>query len=66
MWWVKVVYGGWWWLCVFIFKLGAQVCANYECGENVTLKLLILGLFIGQGLGFKGAYLDPDPTRVGV
>ena len=34
--------------------------------SEVTLKLLILGLFIGQGLGFKGAYLDPGPTRVGI
>ena len=34
--------------------------------SEVTLELLILGLFIGQGLGFGGAYLDPGPTRVGV
>ena len=45
--------------------LSVSVCMN-ECKERVTLRLLILGLFIGQGLGFKGAYLDPGPTRVGV
>ena len=42
---------------------------KYECGESqvkLTPRLLILGLFIGQGLGFGGAYLDPGPTRVGV
>ena len=51
---------------MFKCLLSAQVCVNYECKENVTLKPLILGLFIGQGLRFKGAYLDPGPTRVGV
>ena len=47
--------------------LSVSVCMN-ECVERVQLtpKLLILGLFIGQGLGFKGEYLDPGPTRVGV
>ena len=50
--------------------LSASVCMN-ECKESVvklecTLKPLVLGLFIGQGLGFKGAYLDPGPTRVEV
>ena len=45
--------------------LSASVCMN-ECKKSVTLKPLVLGLFIGQGLGFKGAYLDPGPTRVGV
>ncbi|KAL1814323.1 hypothetical protein ACET3Z_016897 [Daucus carota] len=39
---------------------------SMESEVKLTLKLLILGLFIGQGLGFKGAYLDPGPTRVGV
>ena len=55
-----------WWLGGFsvCFKLSASVCRMSV--ERVTLKLLILGLFIGQGLGFKGAYLDPGPTRVGV
>ena len=62
--------GGWmavWWLRVFEYMLSVSVCEN-ECKKRVklTLKLSILGLFIGQGLGFKGAYLDPGPTRVGV
>ena len=57
--------GGCWWLRVFEYMLSVSVCMN-ECKESVTLKLLNLGLFIGQGLGFKGAYLDPGPTRVRV
>ena len=59
--------GGCWWLRVFEYMLSVSVCMN-ECVERVQLtpKLLILGLFIGQGLGFKGEYLDPGPTRVGV
>ena len=59
-----VVAGGWW-LRVFEYMLSVSVCEN-ECKKRVTLELLILVLFIGQGLGFKGAYLDPGPTRVGV
>jgi len=57
--------GGCWWLRVFEYMLSVSVCMN-ECKKRVTLKLQTLGLFIGQGLGFKGAYLDPGPTRVGV
>ena len=62
--------GGCWWLRVFEYMLSVSVCMN-ECKESVvklecTLKPLVLGLFIGQGLGFKGAYLDPGPTRVEV
>ena len=42
------------------------MCEKYESVEKKILKPLILGLFIDQGLGFKGEYLDPGPTRVGV
>ena len=67
---VCVVVAGGWWLRVLEYMLSVSVCEN-ECEESqvkleCTLKPLVLGLFIGQGLGFKGAYLDPGPTRVGV
>ena len=45
------------WFCVYVFKLSAQVCAKYMCEENVIPKPFFLGLFIGQGLGFKVTYL---------
>ena len=43
---------------MFICMLSAQVYVEkYECRENVTPEPFFLGLFIGQGLGFKGTYL---------
>ena len=35
--------------------MSVYVCEKYECGgeERVDLKPLVLGLYIGQGLGFK-------------
>ena len=38
------------------------MCIKCECEENVTLKPWTLGLFIGQGLGFKGMYLKSRPS----
>ena len=61
-----MVVAGDWWLRVFEYMLSVSVCRMSVKRVELTLKLLILGLFIGQGLGFRGVYLDPGPTRVGV
>ena len=57
MWWVKVYGCCVWWL---------RVCEKYESVEKKILKPLILGLFIGQGLGFKDMYLGSCCPSVGL